>query len=460
MVAALRHLSRRPADVRSIVLTRAVRAELIYEEDKFRSGAALLIDGTTVAGVVDASDVPDDASVEDWGAVALVPGTVNAHGHAFQNLLKGFADDLPFDVWRDAVLYPFSEKLDGDTIYAGAVFAFAEALLAGVTTTVDFFYLHDEGNENAERVIQAARDVGIGLVFARAFYDVDAPTKAPARYRETTDEAAQRFKELAGAYRDDPLVSVQPAPHSLHAATPETIAAAAACAVGSDVPCHLHLAEASYEVEQVRARYGTTPVRLLEREGLLNERLVTIHTVWVDDEELDMLAAARTGVVHCPGANAFLGDGIARIPEMLKRGIRVALGPDGGCANNRQSVFDEMRMATLVAKARLTDGSVLDAPTAFRMGTSAGADLLQQPVGTFEVGRRADVVALDLNDVSLLPLNVLERTVVSSMQPTAIARVEVAGETVVQDGELTRFPRARVRELVDAVTGSWSRPSI
>ena len=131
------------------------------------------------------------------------------------------------------------------------------------------------------------------------------------------------------------------------------------------MPCHLHLAEASYEVEQVRERYGTTPVRLLEREGLLNDRLVTIHTVWVDDEELDMLAAARTGVVHCPGANAFLGDGIARIPEMLGRGIRVALGPDGGCANNRQSVFDEMRMATLVAKARLTDGSALDAPTAF-----------------------------------------------------------------------------------------------
>jgi 5-methylthioadenosine/S-adenosylhomocysteine deaminase len=403
--------------------------------------------------------VPDDVAVEDWGAVALVPGTVNAHGHAFQNLLKGFADDLPFDVWRDRVLYPFSEKLDGDAIYAGAVFAFAEALLAGVTTTVDFFYLHDEGNENAERVIQAARDVGIGLVFARAFYDRDAPTKAPARYRESIEDAAQRFRDLAAAHRDEALFSVQPAPHSLHAATPETIAAALACASEFDVPCHLHLAEASYEVEQVRARYGTTPVRLLEREGLLNERLVTIHTVWVDDEELDMLAAAGTGVVHCPGANAFLGDGIARIPEMLGRGIRVALGPDGGCANNRQSVFDEMRMATLVAKARLTDGSVLGAPTAFRMGTSSGADLLQQPVGSFETGRRADAVALDLNDLSLLPLNVLERTIVSSMQPTAIERVMVAGETVVENGELTRFPRERVRSLVDAVTSSWSRPA-
>ena len=92
---------------------------------------------------MEAGDIPPDVAVEDWGAVALVPGTVNAHGHAFQNLLKGFADDLPFDEWRDRILYPFSEKLDGDAIYTGAVFAFAEALLAGVTTTVDFFYLHD-----------------------------------------------------------------------------------------------------------------------------------------------------------------------------------------------------------------------------------------------------------------------------------------------------------------------------
>jgi 5-methylthioadenosine/S-adenosylhomocysteine deaminase len=438
-------------------VTRAIEAELIYENGAFRSGSALLVDGSIIAGIVDASDGPNGTDIEDWGPIALVPGTVNAHGHAFQNLFKGFADDLPFDVWRDEVLYPFSERLDGDAIYAGAVFAFAEALLGGVTTTVDFFYLHDEGNENAERVIDAANDVGIGLVMARAFYDVDAPTKAPARYRESVEDASQRFKDLASTHRGDGLVSVQPAPHSLHAASPETIAEAQRCASEFNVPCHLHLAEAAYEVEQVRERYGTTPVRLLEREGLLDEDLVTIHTVWVDDEELDMLAAADTGVVHCPGANAFLGDGIARVPEMLRRGIRVALGPDGGCANNRQSVFDEMRMATLVAKARLTDGSALDAVTAFGMGTAAGGDLLQLPVGVFEPGRRADAVALDLNDLSLYPRNALDRTVVSSMQPTAISKVMVAGEVVVDDGELTRFPRARVRELVEEVTRGWKR---
>ncbi|MEA2499113.1 MAG: 5-methylthioadenosine/S-adenosylhomocysteine deaminase, partial [Actinomycetota bacterium] len=333
-----------------------------------------------------------------------------------------------------------------------------EALLAGVTTIVDFFYLHDDSNDNAAQVIRAARDIGIRLVFARAFYDLDAPTLAPRRYRESREDATARFEELAAAHEGDPLVSIQPAPHSLHAASPETIRAALDAAERFGVPCHLHLAEARYEVDQVQERFGTTPVRLLEREGLLRPSLVTIHTVWVDDEELGLLADAGVGVVHCPGANAFLGDGIARVPEMLRRGIRVALGPDGGCANNRQSVFDEMRMASLVAKARLTDGSALDAPTAFRLGTAAGGDLLGLPVGTLAPGSYADLVALDLADLSLQPLATIDRQMVHSMQATAITKVMVGGTVVSEAHRLTQMPMKYLKDLVAAATKGWARP--
>jgi 5-methylthioadenosine/S-adenosylhomocysteine deaminase len=180
--------------------------------------------------------------------------------------------------------------------------------------------------------------------------------------------------------------------------------------------------------------------------------------VWVDDEELDMLADSETGVVHCPGANAFLGDGIARVPEMLARGIRVGLGPDGGCANNRQSVFDEMRMATLVAKARTEDGGALDAPTALLLGTEGGADLLGLKVGAIKPGRDADLVALDLDDLSLQPLATLEWQVVGSMQQTAIARVMVGGEVVVDAGQTVKVPLGEIRDRIAAVTSGWTRP--
>lgn len=431
----------------------------MWHDGSFDRELAVLIDGDLIARIVAVESVPDDVVLDDWGDVAIVPGTVNAHGHAFQNLFKGFADDRTFESWRDDVLYPFSEQLDADSIYTGALFAFAEALLSGTTTTVDFFYLHDGGNDNAAQVIRAARDIGIRLVLARAFYDRDAPTAAPARYRESASDAAARCRELAAVHAGDAMVFIQPAPHSLHAASLETIGVALEVARELDAPCHLHLAEAPYEVEQIRARYDTTPVRLLERAGLLDRRLLTVHSVWLDDEELDLLAASGAGVVHCPGANAFLGDGMARLPEMLARGIPVALGPDGGCANNRQSVFDEMRTAGLMTKARLTDGAALDAATAFDLGTAAGARLLGLRVGSIAPGRCADLVALDLTDLSLQPVRTLERQIVNSMQATAISKVMTGGRVVVENGRLTSFDASEIRARVADVTGRWSRSS-
>ena len=437
---------------------RAIRPELTFVDGAFRNDLAIVITGDRISAVVASEDVPPGAEVEDWSGLAAVPGTVNAHGHAFQNLLKGFADDRSFEDWRDAVLYPFSERLTIDDIYTGALFAFTEAVLAGVTTTVDFFYLHDDGNDNARAVIKAAREVGIRLVLARAFYDEDAPTKAPGRYRESTTASVERTRSLHAECADDPLVSVQPAPHSLHAAAPETIAAALDLAAELGVPWHLHLAEAAYERDQIYERFGLTPVRLLAGRGLLNESLVTVHAVWLDDEELDLLAASGAGVVHCPGANAFLGDGIARVSQMRERGIRVALGPDGGCANNRQSVFDEIRMASLLAKATATDGAALPAPEAFGLGTSAGADLLGLPTGSISPGMAADLVALDLEDLSLQPPGNLERHMVHSMQPTAVARVVVGGRTVVERGTPTGVDLAELRRRIADATSGWTRP--
>lgn len=441
---------------------RAITGELVYAggdgPSAFARDRVVLIHGGQFLYVSSKDELPEGTSADDWGRVALVPGTVNAHGHAFQNLLKGFADDRPFESWRDDVLYPFSERLSPEDIYTGALFAFAEALLAGVTTTVDFFYLHDSGNDNAEQVIRAAHDIGIRLVLARALYDPDAPTKAPARYREPVTESIERCRDLAAKYKDDPLIRVEPAPHSLHAASLETIAAALALARDMGGRYHLHLAEASYERDQVVERYGTTPVRLLHKEGLLDRRLVAIHSVWIDDEEMEMLADAGANVVHCPGANAFLGDGIARVPEMIERGVKVALGPDGGCANNRQSVFDEMRMASLLAKARLTDGGVVSARTAFEMGTLNGGLVLGLPVGSFEPGDYADMVALDLDDLSLQPRETLEQQIVNSMQSTALKRVTVGGELVVEDGRLLNVDRAEIVARVAEATEGWARP--
>src|SRR5512132_470731 len=185
-------------------------ADLTLVDGRFQPGLAVSIEDGRIADIGPFPPAWGDAAFATdlvrLPGKALLPGTVNAHCHTFQSLLRGLGDDLDFMAWRDRVLYPYSTRLDREGIYLGAAFAFAEMLLHGATTCVDFFYLQDEGNDNAEAVIQAARDVGIRLVLARTMYDWEG---APARYRERPDEAARRTADLIARYATDPVVSVK-----------------------------------------------------------------------------------------------------------------------------------------------------------------------------------------------------------------------------------------------------------
>ena len=384
---------------------------------------------------------------------ALLPGTVNAHCHSFQSLLRGLGDDLDFIAWRDRVLYPYSTRLDRDGIYLGAAFAFTEMLLHGATTCVDFFYLQDAGNDNAEAVIQAARDVGIRLVFARAMYDWGG---APARYREKPAEAATRTADLIAKYAKDPLVRVQPAPHSPHGASRAMIRAAFEVAQSADTPFHIHVAEGQYEGARTLKEHGATPIRYLEKLGVLGERMIGVHCVWLDDDEIRLMGERGGGLAYCPGSNMILGDGITRITELAGAGVLIGLGTDGGCTNNRLSVFEEMRMAALLQKVRHLDGTRLPAEQVFQMGTLDGGRLLDLEVGDIQEGMLADLVAVDLGHPSLHPPTSLLKSVVYAMSPQAITDVWVHGRQVVKDQRLTTVDQGALMERVRTLTRGWA----
>src|SRR5213593_4367281 len=328
--------------------------DLILTERGFTSGQAVTLAGGRIASVEPVGrGEPGDVALTGR---ALLPGTVNAHCHTFQSLLRGLGDDLDFAGWRDRVLYPFSERLDRDGIGLGAAFAFAEMLRHGVTTCVDFFYLNDGGHENAEAVIAAARAVGIRLVLARTMYDWEG---APTRYRESSADAARRVRELIAAHRHDATVDVHAAPHSPHGASPAMIRAGWEGAESENVPMHVHVAEGRYEGERSVREHGATPVRHLDGLGALGARTIAVHAVWLDDEEVALMGARGAALAYCPSSNMFLGDGVTRVPELLRAGVRVGLGTDGGCTNSRLSVFEEMRMASLLQRVRLLDGGAL-----------------------------------------------------------------------------------------------------
>jgi 5-methylthioadenosine/S-adenosylhomocysteine deaminase len=427
-----------------------LRPDLVLTAAGWEAGRAVAVTDGRIAAVQPAGPPqPDDVALPGR---ALLPGTVNAHCHTFQSLLRGLGDDLDFVAWRDRVLYPLSERLDRAGIALAASFAFAEMLLRGATTCVDFFYLNDDGNDNAEAVIEAARAVGIRLVLARAMYDWEG---APKRYRETPAAAGRRVRELIARHRRDAACTVQPAPHSPHGASPAMIRAGWEVAESEATPFHIHVAEGRYEGERTRRQHGATPLRHLDRLGVLGPRMIGVHCVWLDAEEIALMGARDAALAYCPSSNMFLGDGITRLPELLRAGVRVGLGTDGGCTNNRLSVFEEMRMASLLQRVRLLDGTALAAATAFALGTASGAQILDLEAGTIAPGRLADLVAIDLAEPSLHPRHDLLASIVYAMSERAVTDVWVHGRRVVEGGRLTTLSQqdllARVREL----TAGW-----
>jgi 5-methylthioadenosine/S-adenosylhomocysteine deaminase len=425
--------------------------DLVLTPEGWRPARAVAIAGGRIAAVEPAGAAqPGDVALPGR---ALLPGTVNSHCHTFQSLLRGLGDDLDFMGWRDRVLYPFSERLDRTGLALGATFAFAEMLKQGATTCVDFFYIQDDGNDNAAAVIEAARAVGIRLVLARAMYDWEG---APRRYRETPADAARRVRELIAAHRHDPTVVVQPAPHSPHGASSAMIRAGWEVAEAEDTVFHIHVAEGRYEGERTLREHGATPIRYLDRLGVLGPRMIGVHGVWLDDEEIALMGTRGAGLAYCPGSNMFLGDGITRVPEMLRAGVRIGLGTDGGCTNNRLSVFDEMRTCSLLQRVRLLDGTALSAQTAFDLGTRAAAGLLRLPAGAVAPGWLADLVAIDLDHLSLQPRSDLLKSVVYAMSPAAVTDVWVHGRRVVEQGRLTTLAEDDLVARLAALTRGWA----
>jgi 5-methylthioadenosine/S-adenosylhomocysteine deaminase len=441
----------------SVIIT----ADAAIVEGSARGATAVLaIDGAIVL-VGDPATVHADpraagAQRIDWSRRAMVPGTVNTHNHSFQSLLRGIGDDLPFLEWRDQALYRYSPRLTADDMSTAALFAFGEMLLHGVTTVCDFYYLNAQGNEHASATIEAAKRLGMRIVLARCFYDWDG---APAAYRETIPQAVVNFEALAKRYQDRTrfLTNVQPAPHSQHGATPAMIEAGAGCARDAGVPWHIHLAEEQYQVDQSLQRFGKRPLHAVADLPVDMAQMIAVHGCWFDASERALLAERGGSLAYCPGSNMFLGDGVTDLVDLVAKGVRVGLGTDGGCSNNRVSVFDEMRMAALLQKVHRTDGQAIDAETCFRLGTSTAGETLRLPIGRIAPGYRCDLVALDLDDPSLWPAQALEKNVVYALSPRAITDVVVDGQEVVANRRLSHVPLDEVQARVAALTRDWRR---
>ena len=381
------------------------------------------------------------ATVIDAAGCLVIPGLIDAHTHIPMTLFRGLADDLPLHTWLEQHVWPAEQKfINEETVRWGSRLGVAELVRSGVTTLCDMYFHEDQ-------VAEIVDELGMRGILSNVYFDA---TAANDTERERTLAGAEQFiARWHGHSRIVPAVG----PHAPYTVGPELYRRLHALAERTDVPVVTHLAETREEDREIRRRYGLSPVRYLENLGLVDARLVAAHCVWVNGEEIDLLAAARVGVVHNPRSNLKLASGIAPIPDMLSAAVLVALGTDGAASNNELNLLAEIRTAALVHKGVRLDPLAVPAIAALEMATIGGARALKLDhlVGSLEPGKRADVVVIDLDEDNLVPLYDPVSHLAYAVETSNVRTVIIDGRIVLRDGVLATADEREIRRRVRAL---------
>ncbi len=355
------------------------------------AGHGVLIAGTDILAVAPLDDLlaqHPDAQIVDRPDHVIMPGLINAHSHAAMHLLRGVGDDLPLMQWLQNRIWPLEGALvDESFVYDGTLLASAEMLLGG-TTTFNDMYFYPSDSARAAHAMGSRIVAGITLI------------GFPTRY--ATDEADYLRKGLAArdAWKGEDRVHWSLGPHAPYTVSDAYFKEVATLAEQLDLPIHVHIHETSSEIEDALARDGKRPLTRLAQLGILNERLMSVHSVHLDDAEIAALAHAGASVVHCPASNMKLASGFCRVNDLNKAGVNVCIGTDGAASNNRQDMWSEARLAALLAKGVSRDASAFSAVDTLKAMTvnPARALMLDHRIGQLKPGLAADIIAVEVPD--------------------------------------------------------------
>jgi 5-methylthioadenosine/S-adenosylhomocysteine deaminase len=370
----------------------------------------------------------------------LMPGLVNTHAHSPMTLLRGAGEGLPLDRWLREAIWPKEAHLGEEDVYWGMTLACEEMLRCGVTTSCEM-YFHNH------RVVEAACDAGLRCVVTPGILNL--PHAGPAwSWRHMLGEAQKLHSDEHGK---DGLISVGFGPHGAYSLPAEALRATAAAAIEADALLQIHVAESTHEGDPIRSQHQMTVPQYLAHLGVLDARVLAAHCVWLEDDDYDLLRQFDVAVAHCPQSNAKLGNGMARLTRLLGSGLRVGLGTDGPASNNDLDLWEEMRLAPMLARALARDATVVGAEQAIRLATRGGGEALGLDVGELASGRLADLVHVDIEDTRFVPI--VEKTdLVSHLLWSSSSRlvrdVWVGGRPVVRDGRCLAVDDARARAEV------------
>jgi 5-methylthioadenosine/S-adenosylhomocysteine deaminase len=367
----------------------------------------------------------------------LIPGLINAHTHAAMTLFRGLADDLPLSGWLRQGIWPAEKRwVSAEMVRDGTRHAIAEMLKSGTTCFSDQYFF-------PETVAEAASDLHMRAVVATPVFEFET-----AWARDGADCLRKAADLVHDAYADHQLITTAFAPHSTDAVSDQTFRALRVLADQLDRRIQIHLHETRSEIDTAVEKTGERPFERLERLGLVNSSLMTVHAVYLTDEEMRRMVAAGVCAVHCPRSNLKLASGIARVPAMQAAGITVAIGTDGAASNNVLDMLDELRTASLLAKAGSGDAAAVDAHTALRMATLDGARSLgiEESTGSLVAGKWADIACVDLRRLRSQPVYDPASQLVYTCGSEQVTDVWVAGRHLLEGGELTNSDEDEIIE--------------
>jgi 5-methylthioadenosine/S-adenosylhomocysteine deaminase len=413
-------------------MTLLVAGGRVLRPDHTVERADVRVDDGTIDAVGDLDRRETDQLLDADGGL-VVPGLVNAHGHAAMTLLRGYADDKPLEAWLEEDIWPAEAVLEPADIAAGTRLAAVEMAKSGTTTFADMYFEVGE-------VVDAVREAGLR---ARVGHGVVTVGKDDDAAREDFAESLAVAREYDGAAGGRVTTAVMP--HAPHTVDTDLLAEFAAEARAEGIPLHFHFNETDEYVEAIAAETGQRPGAYADEQGLLDESTWVAHGVHLADAEVDLLAERGVAVAHCPASNMKLASGMAPVERLREAGVTVALGTDGAASNNDLDLFDELRDAAMLGKLAADDASAVPAEAAVEMATQGGADALGLPVGRIEAGAPADLAVVDLEAAHLTPAHDLVSHLAYAVRGSDVRHTVCDGQVLVRDGELLTLDEAAVR---------------
>jgi 5-methylthioadenosine/S-adenosylhomocysteine deaminase len=343
-------------------------------------------------------------TVIDAAHMAVMPGMVNAHTHLFQSFIRGVADDKPLLEWLKAAIWPVAQALTEEDAYVAAKLGLVENLRGGATSVIDHQYIHTEP-ANDDGVFRAAEVTGVRFLNARGWADMNYH---PA-FMETPDRIVSEMARLHARWHGQAngRLRLEFGPLIPWGCSDATMRRTRALAAEWEVGTQVHVAETQAEIDMELASRGLRHIEWLATLGALGPDVQLVHSVWLSDHELDLIERSGSVVVHCPISNMIMASGVARVPEMRRRGIPVALASDGPASNNNQDMLEVLKTACLLHKVSSMDAMALLPKDVVSMACRGGAAAFGQPelIGSLEVGKKADVVLVDLNTPLAMPVH-------------------------------------------------------